>query len=761
MKSPYIGTKIHRVDAREKVTGEAKYSADYSFPDMVYLKVLRAPHPHCSIKNIDVEEARKVPGVLKVITARDIPEVENFGMIIKDQEVLVREKARYMGDALAIVAAETESIARKAIRCITVDYEPLPVLTTAEEAMDPEAIAIHPCRDNTCNHDFHAANVLCVHHLNKGDVDKGFAEADHIFTQEIATPHVEHVALQPESGVAVYDEEKDLITMWVATQWLHDTQADVAQALNLGLEQVQIIQPAIGGAFGKREDVSVHIHIALMARLLKRPVKMVMTREESMITQNKRHPITFRFKTGVKKDGTLTAWEAQVIGDTGAYASTGSAVVHQALYMCTGPYNVANVRGVSYTVYTNNTYCGAMRGFGATQAAFAYETHMDMMAHELGWDPVEFRLHNAYELGSVTPNGQVLTTSVAVRETMRKAREHMGPKGESSRFKKRGVGIATSMFGCGYGEGFPDHSIVELEVTPSGIVRLCSAAADVGQGVLTVMIQIVAQVLDIPPSLIELAQACTHNTLNAGSTSATRQTIFSGNAARIAAEALLAKIYHRASQELAKHHPELQVRDGQVQLLGDDRSISLGELACLAQDRGEPLKAQGCYFPRTTAPHEETGQGDLVYVAYTFNTHMVEVEVDTRTGIVDLIRVVAVPDIGRVINLLGVEGQSEGGIVMGQGMALMEEQVFDEGRTVNADLASYLIPTAMDMPEMLTIPVESGDACGPFGSKGIGEPALLPAAPAILNAIYDAVGIRLTRTPAHPHRLLEHLKGRD
>jgi len=453
VRNKFVGKAVDRVDALDKVTGKAKYSADYYFEDMLYLKVLRAPHPHARIKSIDASKARELPGVVKVITAADVPWVKNFGMIQKDQEVLVREKTRYMGDALAIVAAETESIARQALEYIEVDYEPLEVISDPIEAMRSEATYIHEPRDEQCKHGLNPGNLLCVHNLKRGDVAKGFADADIIVENEIRTPHVEHVALQPEAGVARYDEESGICTMWVATQWLHDIQADVAQSLGMNPEQVQIIQPAIGGAFGKREDVSVHIILALMAKLTGRPVKLVMTRKESMITQNKRHPIIFRHKTGVKKDGTLTAWEAEVIGDTGAYASTGSAVVHQALYFCTGPYKVPHVRGTSYTVYTNNTYAGAMRGFGATQAAFAYETQMDCIAAELEMDPLALRKKNAYEVGSVTPTGQVLTTSVGIKETLDMAEEVFGYepgwKLKEEKGKLRGVGVATSMFGCG------------------------------------------------------------------------------------------------------------------------------------------------------------------------------------------------------------------------------------------------------------------------------------------------------------------------
>lgn len=757
----FIGKRVDRVDALEKVTGQARYSVDYYDEDMLWLKVLRAPHPHALITKVDVTRARELPGVVKVITAADVPWLKKFGLIFKDQEVLVAEKTRYMGDALAVVAAEDEATARRALDLIEVEYEPLEILSDPVRAMEPDAPKIHESGQVPFAHEFNQGNVLSIDHLIKGDVQVGFAEADHIFENEFRTQHVDHVAMEPEAGLAIYDPQADCYTMWAACQWLHDIQTDVARVLGVKVKQVQIIQPHIGGAFGRREDISTHIILPLMAKLTGRPVKWVMTRHETMITQSKRHPMTFRLKTGVKKDGTITAWQTELIGDTGAYASTGASIVHQAMYVSTGPYAIPHVKGVSYTVYTNNTYCGAMRGFGATEAAFAYERQMDCIARDLRLDPAEFRLKNAYKLGCCTANGQILTTSVGACETIRTAREHFGAKGApSAPHKKRGMGMATIMFGCGYGEGFPDHSIAQAEVTEEGRILIRSAAADVGQGVKTVLALIAAEVLNIPPDCIDLAIASTHTTKNAGSSSATRQTIFSGNAVKLAAENLLGKIYHRANVELGRAYPELSIQDGDLILHGVEKQMTLGELGKIAQEQGEPLCAEGCYFPRTDIDYS-TGQGNVVYLSYTFNTHFVEVEVDTETGQVDVIRIVAAPDVGKVINPVGLEGQSEGGAVMGLGMALMEEQVFSQGITLNPDLATYLAPTSLDVPDVVTIPVESGDACGPYGAKGIGEPAMIPTAPAIFNAIEDAVGIRLYSMPATPEKILAALKAKE
>ena len=420
MPKKYVGKNISKVDAQEKVTGKALYSDDIYFDNMLYVKIKRATHPHAYLRRIDISKAQKLPGVVKIITAADIPEVKNFGLIIKDQPVLIGigQKMRYMGDALAIVIAESKEIASKAVKLIEVEVEELEVISDPLRVMEKGAPFIHQ-----------DGNILATHYLEKGNIKKGFAQAGVIVENEYRTSFLDQVPLQVEAGVGIYDEESEVIKLWVASQWLHDTQSDIAQSLGITKEKVRIIQPVIGGAFGKKEDISVHIHLALAAMETKRPVKLTYTREESMIAQSKRHPFIVRVKTGATKEGYLTAWQVEVIGDTGAYASSGLAVVHKGMYHCTGPYNVDNVRGVAYTVYTNNTYAGAMRGFGVTQMAFAYESQMDILARKLGIDPVQFRLQNAYDIGSSTPNSQILTHSVGVKETIKKAAEIAGWEG--------------------------------------------------------------------------------------------------------------------------------------------------------------------------------------------------------------------------------------------------------------------------------------------------------------------------------------------
>ncbi|GAB6137880.1 xanthine dehydrogenase family protein molybdopterin-binding subunit [Halanaerobaculum tunisiense] len=435
MSEKIVGENIKKVDATEKVTGQATYTRDIQFDDMLYLKVKRATHPHAYLRKLDISQAEKLPGVVKIITAEDYPDLNNFGLIIKDQPVLVGsgEKMRFMGDALAIVIAETEEIAVKALELIEVEVEELEILTNPLEAMEENAPVIHEAESELISEHLddtiYSNNILCDHYLKKGDVEQGFSEADLIVEKEYKTQHLDQVPLQVEAGVGLYEEETGVTKIWAATQWLHDTQVDIAQSLGVPKEKIRIIQPTIGGAFGKKEDISVHIHLALAAREVKRPVKFSYTREESMISQSKRHPMIIRHKTGVTNEGYLTAWQTELIGDVGAYASSSPAVVHKGLYHCTGPYNVENVKGASYAVYTNNTYTGAMRGFGATQMAFAYDSQMDIIAQRLGMDRTKLRLQNAYEIGSTTPNGQVLTKSVNVKKTIQEIMD-MSTKGE-------------------------------------------------------------------------------------------------------------------------------------------------------------------------------------------------------------------------------------------------------------------------------------------------------------------------------------------
>ncbi len=770
-----VGHGVKRVDARSKVTGEAEYTEDLTlnYSDLLHMRVKRAPHPHAYLKSIDVTKAREMPGVVDVFTAEDFPQLNKFGLIIKDHPVLVGigEKMRYLGDALALVVAETDEAALEAREKIEVELERLEVVGNMEKALDPDCPVVHDDDFIEVTHyledsEICCDNILCDHRVERGDVEEGFSAADLIVEKEYRTQSLDQVPLQVEKGIAEYDSQKDIITIYAASQWLHDTQADVAQSLGVDKDQIRIVQPEIGGAFGKKEDVSVHIHLALAARELGRPVQLLYNREESFLAQSKRHAMIIRHKTGVRNDGSLTAWQTEVLGDTGAYASSGPAVLQKSVYHCTGPYQVPNLKGRAASIYTNNPYGGAMRGFGATQMGYSYENHMDLLAHELDLDPKKFREKNVYQEGSLTPNGQVLNQSVNAEETIieacRLAEEEKSDGPSASADKEdilRGRGMATIMFGFGYGEGFPDHSIAEVELSDEGTVLVNSAAADVGQGVRTVITQIVSEILRVDPGVVEITRGDTHNSQNSGSTSATRQTFFTGNAVKKAAEDLLGNIYHFASREFGTNHPEMGVKDGKAYSKVDENDkMSLWELKDRLAREGIELKGRGTFFPKTYKPDEYTGQSEKAYVAYTFHTQVVDVAVDKKTGMVEVEKAYSAIDVGRAINPQGVEGQIEGGTAQGLGMALTEEVVVEDGFVKNPDLSRYLVPTAQDCPEIEVALVEYEDSDGPFGAKGVGEPATIATAPAVVNAVYDATGIRFTSLPLKPERIKSELE---
>lgn len=788
MSRKSVGKDIERPDAREKVTGKAEYTEDIAaeYDDILHMRVKRAPHPHAYLHSIDVSSAREVPGVVEVFTAEDFPGLNNFGLIIKDQPVLISpgEKMRYLGDALALVVAENDRAALRGRDKIEIELEKLPVVDGIEAALAEDAHRVHDEDYIEITHyidpDLCCDNILCDHHVERGDVKEGFAEADLIVEGEYRTQFLDQVPLQVEKGIAEYDSKSEVITIQAASQWLHDTQADVAQAMGLEKDQIRIKQPEIGGAFGKKEDVSVHIHLALAAKELERPVQLIYNREESFLAQSKRHAMIIRHKTGVSEDGRLLAWQSEVFGDTGAYASSGPAVLQKCIYHCSGPYQVPNLKGVSHAVYTNNPYGGAMRGFGATQMGYAYENHMDKIASELNMDPAGLRHQNAYRSGSLTPNGQELTASVNAAETIEEACqlaregksevEDEGPllpaiedgsaksSTESEKDLLRGRGIGTIMFGFGYGEGFPDHSIAEIELTEDKTVKIRTAAADVGQGIRTVVTQIASEMLKLDPDWIEIIPGDTHISQNAGSSSATRQTYFTGNAVKNAAEDLLGNIYYYASREFGTNHPEMGTAGGRVfSHVNEDDEMSIWELKSMVEKTGEELKGRGTFFPRTYRPDDITGQAEKVYVDYTFHTQIVDVAVDVRTGVITVEKVYSAMDVGKAINPAAVEGQIEGGTAQGIGMALTEEVVVEEGVIQNPDLSRYLVPTAVDCADVDIALIENEDADGPFGAKGVGEPATIATAPAIVNAVYDATGIRFEKLPLKPERLKREL----
>ena len=735
-----IGQEIPRVDALEKVLGEAKFGADQSVQKPLSLKLVRSPKAHARVVSIDSSEALRVPGVERVFTAKDIPGKNAIGIITKDQPVLALDRVRYIGDPVALVAAKTDEAAEEGASKISVVFEDLPAIHDPEEALKAYAPAIHE-----------KGNVLLDFNVIKGDVQAGFKEADAIVEETYSTTWVEHAYLEPDTGIAYLDEQGRVVVL-CPTQNVHYDQKEIASVLGLPLEKVRVIQSATGGGFGGRLDVTLQCFLALATFHFKCPVRMVYPREEVFQGTAKRHPLRIRYKSGAKKDGTLTAVEVDILGDTGAYASYGVAVCMRSAVHATGPYRIPHVKARSLMVYTNNPWSGAMRGFGVPQMAFAHESQMDLLAHALGIDPIDLRLRNALAPGSETATGQTLAASVGIAETLEKVKEwrdsHPHPRVEPGRpYIRRGTGIGSMWYGIG-NTGVANPSTAQIEIDGMGEVRLFTGAADIGQGSDTVLLQIASEGIGLPLREIRLFRADTALTTDAGASSASRQTYISGNAVLNAVKSLKQEAIKEASSLLRVDEKDLICVEGAVRQRSKPSNIL--PLREVARRRGRVLRGEGHFDPETTKLDPKTGQG-IPYATYAFATNLAEVEVDIETGKVKVIRMIAAHDTGKAIHPKSVAGQILGGVTMGMGFALLEEYV--PGETTS--FVNYLLPTTKDVPEVVPIIVQDEEPTGPFGAKGVGEPALIASAPAILNAIADAIGERVYQLPASLERVRE------
>jgi CO/xanthine dehydrogenase Mo-binding subunit len=738
-----VGIEIPKVDALEKALGEARYGADLPSSKPFHLKVVRSPKPHAKIVQIKKEGALEVPGVERVFTAKDIPGRNLVGIIAKDQPVLAWDRVRYIGDPVALVAAQTEEAAEEAAGKVAVVYEDLPFATHPEEALELDAPLIHE-----------KGNLLLEFNVIKGDVQAGFKAAEMVIDETYTTTWVDHAYLEPDAGISYLDEE-GRITVVCPTQNVHYDQKEVAALLALPMEKVRIVQCATGGGFGGRLDITVQCLLALAAFHLKKPVKIVYSREEVFQVTSKRHPLRIQYKSGARRDGTLTAVEVDILGDTGAYASYGATVAIRSAVHATGPYQVPHVKVRSRMVYTNNPWSGAMRGFGVPQMAFAHESQMDLLAETLKMDPIEIRLKNSLRVGSETATGQTLVASVGIGETLRKVKgwrdQAVISKDDLQRpFIKKGIGVGSMWYGIG-NTGIPNPSTAQMEIDPNGEVRLFTGVADIGQGSDTMLLQIASESLGVSLKEIRLIRADTATTTDAGATSASRQTYISGNAVLNSIKNLKEKAITETSRILGVEGKDLYFENGEIKHKSKPSlSIPMREVA---KRCGKVIRGEGHFDPETTRLDPKTGQG-VPYATYAFATHLAEVEVDTETGKVKVNRVIASHDVGKAIHPKNVIGQIVGGVAMGTGFALMEE--FIPGETTS--FVNYLIPTSRDIPEVIPVLVEDEEPTGPFGAKGVGEPALIPSAPAILNAIADAIGQRIYHLPANLERVLEAIQ---
>ena len=753
----YMGRRIPSVDGIGKVTGETVFGADAAPGGALALRVVRSPHPHArfTLGDCTALHARH-PGLTRVLTAANVPGVNGFGIYpdIKDQPVLAPGIARYRGEAVALLVGDEDTVGRLTGEELPIAWEPLPALCDPRDAVAPGAAAVQPT---------HSDNVLTRGRVHAGEVPPAGGERLVEAEGEFETPFVEHAYIEPEAGWA-RRIEGDRIEVSACTQTPYMDRDEVANVLGIAPERVRVRPSACGGGFGGKLDQSVQPLVALAAWVLRAPVRCTWTRTESMTATTKRHPSRMRARAVADPAGHLLAWEFDGDFDTGAYASWGPTVAGRVPVHCMGPYRVPNVRADSRAILTNSPPSGAFRGFGVPQAAVAHESLVDELAIALKLDPLEFRRRNALRAGDRTATGQVLEASVglvacldALRPRWRELREEADAFNASARAgsRRRGAGVACMWYGCG-NTSMSNPSSMRVTLSGDGRVLFRNGAQDIGQGSSTIMLQIMAEALGLPMERIDMVVSDTDLTEDAGKSSASRQTFVSGRAAQMAGAGLRAKMLALAN---AGADATIQLEGDELRITGSDgveHVVALGRLPVIEGEAGDAgdsivLEGRGCFDPPST-PLDENGQG-VPYATYGFAAQIASVEVDLELGTVRPLRIVAAHDVGAAVNPTLVEGQIEGGIAQGIGLALMEEYV--PGRTEN--LHDYLFPTIGDVPEIECLLVEDPEPLGPYGAKGIGEPALIPTAPAILNAVHHAAGVRLRRLPILPHRVREAL----
>ena len=747
-----VGQRAPRPDASDKVFGLTRYADDFAMGGMLHAKVVRASRPSARLLRIDTSAAEAVPGIRCVLTARDVPhnvlfsdvpgQTTTVGPLRARTQVLADGVVRFLGEAVALVAAETEEAAEEAARRVTVEYADLPGVFDPEAAMHPDAPRLEP-----------SGNVISRWKIRKGDADAGFGEADVVVEGTYRTPFIDHAFIEPEAGVAWLDEN-GVITIRVATQVIEHFR-DVANVLGLPHSRVRIIAPYIGGGFGGKEDVTVEVFLGLVVWKTTRPVRLCYSREESIISPTKRHPFIMRYKHGARRDGTLVAVQVDLISDAGAYAYLSPLTLLYGMVHAAGPYRIPHVKVDGVSVLTNNPPTSAFRGFGSAQPAFAYESQMDELARVLGLDPLIVRERNYLRKGERLASGQELETAVWLPETARRATDALGPRRAPSGPGKRvGRGVASTLTSYGRIVWLHDWASAWVELQMDGTVLVRTGVPDIGGGQAASLVQITAELLGVPQADIAIHIGDSALTPLAGTTTATRQLYMSGSAVHKAASELRATLIAQTAELLAASPDAVDLVDGAAVLRDQpERRVAFGELAAACARAHRPRSAFAIYqAPAGQVMDFETGQGK-VFPDFTFGSQAAEIEVDEATGEVAVLALAACYDVGRAINRNSVEGQMEGGAAMGLGYALLEEDRVAEGVTLTPNLMTYLIPTALDVPDVSTIVLESGEGMGPWGARGIGEPAMVPTAPAIANAVRDAVGVRVTRLPITPERL--------
>ncbi len=748
-KLRWIGKPVTRKDGVGKVTGETKFFSDMTLPNMLYAKVTRSKYPHALIKRINTSKAEAVPGVVTVLTYKDVPGLNGFGIIVPDQPVLCYDKVRYLGDAIAVIAAENLEAAEKASQLVEVDYEPLPVVSDPLEALKPDAPKVHE-KGNTQRH----ATIRI------GDVEKAFRAADVVVENTYRTGRQMHMFLEIEAGLGMLDDKGNIV-LYVGGQSPYRDQMQVSRALRIKPERVRVISTPVGGAFGGKEENTVQIHLALLALKTERPVKMVWTREESGVAGIKRHPMIVTMKTAASKDGKLLANQVRIVADTGAYASLGPTVLDVSIENSCGPYRVPNIDIDAYLVYTNNGVAGAFRGFGAPQVNFAMESNLDIIAGKLGIDRLEIRKNNALREGDVGPFGCKILGSVGVYETLLKAQDSdlwrnraKYKSNPSAPWCKRGVAVTTAVKGFGFG-ALPDFGAASIQITPAGKFVVGVSCPEIGQGAVTAYSQIAAEALLCDVGDVYIASAASQLSPDTGTSSASMALVRGGNAILAAAPKMNELLFEAAAKIMGEHKEDLTLRDSQI--VSAKRSVTFAQIAQYLQRTGSETKVvAGFNVPRVEKPVE--GSIEIPHWSYMYASAVALVEVNTLTGATKVLKFFLSPDSGTIINPQSYTGQCEGAIVQGLGFALTEETQIANGIVRTNNFTTYIIPTICDIPEIEVEPVETYEKIGPFGAKGLGEIGVIPVGSAVTNAIYDATGVRVFTLPATPEQVYTSLK---
>ncbi len=751
---PAVGCSVPRFDAGSKVRGKEKYAADCYAPDMLWAGAGRAGIAHGRILAVHTNDAESVPGVFCVLTRKDVPGTNRQGIVHKDQPVLAGEKIRHCGEPVALVLAESREALKQALSRIQLDVDPLPGVFDPEAALKPGAPLIHA-----------AGNTLLSGVIQKGDAVKAFSDCDVILEDCFEVPFQEHAFLETENGFAHQNPDGSLV-MTVSTQAPFRDRMEIGHALGLDFSAIRVISPYLGGGFGGKDGATVQCLLALGAMNAKgRPVKMWWDREESFVAGYKRHAARLYYKLGAAADGTLKSLECRLYYDTGAFAHLGGEVLELGMEHAGGPYRIPHVRIQGWSVYTNNPVAGAMRGFGVSQVAFAIEQMMNRLAEKLCMDPLELRLKNALRRGDRNSSGVTLVHSTGIASCLKTIKAHplwrdqADWKARAGRFKRRGVGVCAVFNAMGYGRGLPDSAIAKVELTRDGRIRVYCGVSDMGQGNASAFVQMAGDILCQDAGYLELVLPDTDRTHPSGSSSAGRTTYTYGNALIRACHQLKDKLIHRASLVLFLDEPVgLTLLPGRVRHLPSGREVSFTTLAAMLPDLDRTAIDQ--HVMTVSSDGNLNASGFILgfpHVLFSYAAHLVGIEIDELTGAVSVLFYLAVTDAGRIINPQGVAQQVQGAVAQGIGYSLYEDVRLLDGKILNPSFTDYIIPTALDVPDVVSLTVETVETTGPFGMKGTGEVGMNGPLPVVAGAILDAVGVWSNRSPVTAERILDML----